>query len=373
MLAMLASLALLGGATLPAWAQNRTGACLDVSGHYRIAEHSTAQEDVLKALDTGMAGFIGSEVMLKMSAGGNIALHVKSGRSGTLPAQPSRVLVKGVDFDCLDGAVALRRAVPAQRKGDTTFHEGQARVRLAPAAGSGLNFRVTFNGSQRTAIFGYESAQLSVPVLGTGVTQNETLRWPDISEPGPTPEPPPRQVSQAELAARRLLQPLLHPVILGGLQPLGDAVIASLIAPTSAHAVQFEERLRQAGVNYEMKSTPRWSNDAYFMEVLIRPARSASAQAAAASEAQRPSASWVTQAMNGAMHESGLYVTRVDAEGDTFIATLSVVGNPDPQRAIARLKLNASMFAVVVPLSEAPDAAHPNVRIARWKVLLREP
>jgi hypothetical protein len=72
------------------------------------------------------------------------------------------------------------------------------------------------------------------------------------------------------------------------------------------------------------------------------------------------------------MHEAGLYVTGVEADGDAYVATLSVVGRPDVQRAIARLKLNAEMFAVVVPLSEEPDVLHPGARIARWKVLLRQ-
>jgi hypothetical protein len=366
-----AALGLLGVASQPAWPQDRTGGCPDVSGHYRTVAYSAEQADVITALEAPMAGFIGSEVMLDMSADGKIAVHVKNGSKGVLLARPARVLVKGVDFDCRDGAVVLRREIRALRKTEKAFLEGRASVRLAPASGSGLNLWITFNGSERTAFFGYESARLSLPTPGTGVTLTDTLRWPDISEPGPPPEPAPRVVSKDELDARRMLQPLLHPVILGGLRPSGDAVLASLKAPTSEHAMQFEERLRQARVPYEMKTAPIWSDGGYFMELLIRPARDAAAHVAAARAAQRPSTAWVTQTMNGAMHEPGLHVTGVEAEGDAYVATLSVVGRPDAQRAIARLKLNADRFAVVVPLSEVPDALHPNVRIARRKVLLR--
>ncbi len=372
-----AVLGLLTFAAMPAWPQDRTGTgtgtCPDVSGHYRTVAFGPGQADVLTALDARGAGALGSEVVLEMGADGNIAVYVKSGRNGTLSARPARVLAKGVDFDCSNGAVVLRPAVPAQRREETVFLEGQATVRMAPAPapGSGLSLVITFSGGQRSTLFSYESARLSVPKLGTGVTQTEVLRWPDISEPGLPPEPPPRQVSRAELDTRRMLQPLLHPVILGGLQPSGDAVLASLKAPTSAQAAQFEERLRQAGVPFEVKTAPRWSNGGYFMEMLIRPTRGASASSTAAPTAQRPSPFWVTQSMNDAMHEPGLHVTGVEAEGEAYVATLSVVGRPDAQRAIARLKLNVDRFAVVVPLSEEPDALHPNVRIARWKVLLR--
>ncbi len=363
-----AALGLLTLAALPAWSQGRAGACPDVSGHYRMGDHGRGQGDVLKALHATMAGFLGSEVALDMGVdGNNIAVRIKSGSNGTLSARPVHVLAKGVDFDCSNGWVVLRQAVPAQRKEEAIFLEGSASVRMAPASGPGLNIAVTFSGSQRSTLYSYDSARLSLPKLGTGVTQTETLRWPDITEPGPPPEPVAPPKSRAELDTQRMLQPLLHPVQLGGLRPQGDAVLASLSAPTSAQAAQFEDRLRQAGVPYEMKAAPIWSNGGYTMELLIRPA-----QGASASTPSRPSPLRVTQAMNGAMHEAGLYVTGVEADGDAYVATLSVVGRPDVQRAIARLKLNADMIAVVVPLSETPDALHPDVRIARWKVLLRE-
>ena len=359
-------------APLPATAQDRAGACPDLSGHYRTDMYSPAQTDLLKALGAGMADFAGSEVMLNMSADGRLAVHVQSGSKRSMSAQPARVLAQGVDFDCRGGAVVLRQAVPAQRKQEQLFFEGRSSVRLAPGSPSGLNIAVIFEGSQRASVFSYESARLSLPRPGTGVTLTETLRWPDVGEPGPPPEPAPRPESRAEVEARRVLQPLLHPVMLGGLQPRGDAVLASLRAPTSAQAVRFEERLRQAGVPHEIMTAPVWSNGAYFMEVLIRPARPATPSAAAAPALQRPSPFWVTQTMNDAMQEAGLHVTGVEADGSAYVATLSVVGHPDVQRAIARLKLNADRFAAVVPLSEAPDALHPNVRVARWKVLLYE-
>jgi hypothetical protein len=328
---------------LPAFANtaNDNSPCPDLSGHYRVTEFGEANADAIKALRIGMAGFIDSEVRFERSNGNNWNLFIKSGSTGSLSTSAATMLAHGTDFVCRDGWVELRTPVSTSRKTEQGWYEGQATVRLNKAGSSGLTLVTQFSGSQRSIIYQYDSARLSLPKLGTGIRLNESIRWPDVSEPAPPRygATPPAPEAPAVLQTRqRLPAHLLGPVIQTGLHPAAQGVRASFKATQSRQVAAFEDRLREASIGYQVLGQPVWSNNAYEFELLILPAGNAAAW--------RPSLLWVEHELQRVRHPAA-EPGPVQQDPRGYRVTLTLSGDVQAQDVAARIHTLSGAFAEV--------------------------
>lgn len=341
-------------------------ACPDVTGTYRVEGSGSAQGDAIKALRILSAGFIGSQVRVSGPAEDRLGLWVRSGSTGPLPSQPTLVLQNGTDYVCKDGRIVIASGVEASRRTDQTWLEGQSTVRLARSGRGGLAIEVLFKGRQRSTLYSYDSARVSIPLPGTGQTLSEALRWPDASEPETTAQPaPPPPEPKAVVSARRLLDSkVLGPVILGGLRPSGDAVAATLKVLRSEDAVRLEDRLRAAGIAYQVKVSPVWSNNAYHMEILVWP------EGGGPGNAWRPSVHRVEQELRK-MANPMVDVAKVETSGDAYLATLKLLGQETPENVIARLRANSSLFSEIALVNESVSLAAPKVRETQLRLRVR--
>jgi hypothetical protein len=342
----------------------RPGAgCPDLTGHYRVAGSGTALADALKALGGGSAG---GEV--RLSGGAEQGLSVWAAQRGGAMAQVRNgVLHHGTDFRCEHGWIEFIRPVPTSRKTDQGWHEGPAIVRLGRSGPRGLVAEVRFSGGQRTTIYSYDSARISVPQPGTRIRMSESFRWPDLAEPEapaatvPAIEPEPRQVAQARLL---LDARMLRTVTLGGLRLRGEAVVASLNAPRTDDVAKLEDRLRAAAVAYKMDRPPTWTGAGYYVELVLWPPGAQSAASA------RPSAFRVQQEIMKSRHPM-FEVKKVQDAGDGYVVTLSFAEREKLEAFVARLKANSPMIADIAVLSESGTGAVPGQRIAQLKVQVR--
>jgi len=335
--------------------------CPDLTGHYRVADFGEANGDALQALHSRMAGFIDSEVRFARGSGQNWDLFIRSGGSGQLSASPATTLAHGRDFACRDGWVELLTPVRSSRKTEQGWFEGQTVLLLNKASPSGLTLAARFSGGKRSTLYQYDSARLSLPIPGTGMRLNESIRWPDISEPA-TPRTeatvPAPEASAVAQTRQRLTPSLLGPVLLAGLQPAVQGVRATLKATQSTHVAALEQRLRDAGIGYQVVRQPIWSGNAHHFELLILPAGSTAAW--------RPSLLWVEQELRRTRHPNA-EPGPVQSDPQGYLVTLTLSGTAQAQDVARRIQTLSGAFAEV-QVQQPQDA---NARSARLLLVLK--
>lgn len=345
-----------------------SGQCPDLSGHYRVTEFGEANGDALKALRIPMAGFIDSEVLFKRGSGQDWSLFIKSGGSGRLSGSADTTLRHGVDFACRAGWVELLTPVRTNRKTEQGWFEGQTTLLLNKASPSGLTLAARFSGGKRSTLYQYDSARLSLPIPGTSIRLNESIRWPDISEPAPPRTentPPPPEAPALAQTRQRLSASLLGPVLLTGLQPTDLGVRATLKATQSKQVAALDERLHNAGIGYQVLRQPIWSGNAHHLELLILPAGSIAPW--------RPSLLWVEQELRRTRHplaEPG----SVQADPQGYRVTLTLSGSVQAQEVATRIQTLSGAFAEVrvhEGTTSAPEPGHLGARSTRLLLLMK--
>lgn len=246
-----------------------SSACPDVTGRYSISGFSSALGDTLDMLHARQAGFSDSGIELHGAVDGTLSVGVKSGRISAWSNGPVAVLSEGKDFDCTGGALVFHPHPSASRKADDgAFYSGSSRVSLSRGGGD-LAINVRFSGSQRTTLYSYDSANVSIPRFGTRTTLNDTIRWGPYTEPV---EPVVVKVPKGELDVRGLLtSSVVGNVIMGWVSTEKTGVEVTFNAPHSDDIEPFEQRLHAAGIDYRMKRPPIWTNGAYYLVLVIQP------------------------------------------------------------------------------------------------------
>ncbi|MCC6560887.1 MAG: hypothetical protein IT478_05985 [Xanthomonadales bacterium] len=338
--------------------------CPGLAGHYRVDGFGPVLGDALDALDLRMAGFTDSEVKITGRVETSLQFWIKSGGSSPMSNQPSRTLTHGVDYDCVAGAVVLKRKVSASRNSDEGWLEGSATVRLV-RSGSGLGLASEFSGRQRTTIYSYDSARISLPKFGTSRTFAESIRWPNISEPRPFADtyvaPPESEPVQA--MRRTLTASLLGSINLGGLQGGSSGVLASLHAPRSEDVIAFEDRLHAAGIAYDVTRSPIWSNNGYSMQFRF------GAGGGDVKAGWHPSVFRVQHEIERMQHPM-VSVSKVEVNGDVYVATLDVIGPESTEMILKRLRLNTTMFVGIEVLDDLPTERR-NLRQVRLRLTMK--
>lgn len=340
----------------------RADDCPDLVGHYRVDGFGSVLGDALEALQLGSAGFTDSEVKITGDAGQSLRFFVKSGQSAPMASLPSRVLSRRVDYDCADGVVTLRAQVSSNRKIDAGFFEGHSIVRLT-RSGNGLGLSTDFRGGQRTTLYSYESARISIPTLGSGRSLREQIRWPGIDEARPhAPGHSPAAESAPVAELRRDLNAVLAGVVrLVALEYRGgDSVRASLSASKSADIVAFEDRLRDAGLVYSMTSGPTSSGNGYYVEMLF-------STAAGGTRVWRPSPFRVQHEIERMRHPM-VSVRKGQASDNAYIAELYVIGSEPAERILQRLRSSTAMFGSIEVVDDSLQTDQSNLRALRLRL-----
>ncbi len=335
--------------------------CPDLAGHYRVDGFGPVLGDALQVLGLQMAGFQDSEVKITGRTDTALQFWIKSGKSSSMSTQPARTLTRGLDYECAGASIVLKALASSSRQTGDGWLEGQSTVSLS-RSGVGLGLSTSFHGRERTTIYSYDSARISIPKLGTAQTLGGGIRWPNISEPKPVEYVPVPESEQVRAMRQVLTASLLGGVNLGGLQDSGDRVLASLDVRDSEEVSAFEDRLRAAGIAYTVKREPIWSNNGYSMQFLFGTAGDA------ARPGWRPSVMRVQQEIERMQHPM-VSVGKVDDQGDAYIATLDVLGAESTEMILKRLRLNTTMFRDIEVLDDTPTERR-NLRHVRLRLTM---
>lgn len=340
--------------------------CPDLTGHYRVAEFGDANDDALKALSSRMASSQYSEVQFARGVGQDWELFIKSGATGRFPGSPSVTLRHGTDFACRDGWVEVIPPVRTNRRTEQGWFEGQSVVLLDRASPNGLRLTVRFSGGQRSTLYQYDSARLSLPVPGTGMRLNEAIRWPDVSEPAPPRidnTPPAPEAPSVAQTRQRLSATMLGPVILTGLKPDAHGVRASLKATQSEQVAAFEDRLRSAGMGYRVLRQPLWSNNAHEFELLILPAGSTAAW--------RPSLLWVENELRRFRHPNAAETGSIQVDPHGYRVAFTLSGGTQAQDVATHIQTRSGAFAEVQVQQPVAVSSASGARTAQLLLVMK--
>jgi len=340
--------------------------CPSVAGHYRVAGFGPVLGDALKVWGAEMAGFTDSEVKITGNANQSLSLFLKSGNSGAMSSTPNRIWRINVNYRCDSGTIVFMQRAASARQLENGWYEGKTEIRIAPDSSRGLAINAFFSGHQRTTLFSYDSARISIPKLGTGKSFSDGIRFPNISEPAPakntdvaTPEP------ASVVAVRGMLtHSMLGAVMLGAMQEKGDAVLVTFNAKSGEDAAQFEDRLHEALIAYEMKTAPIWTNNNYYFNMLMRTKRAENRKTI------KYSTHRVLIEMQKINHPM-VDASEVIEQDDAFLVTLQVLQNVSADDIIASLKRNSSLVADAKLVSDSVSPQSAKLRVVQLSVSLR--
>jgi len=358
-------------------------ACPALQGRYRMTDAGAAstenarapRQEALRALQlaNGPGGALDLEI--ESDAGGQamtVRLIAAPGGSGRASPQPRATLVLGTHYDCVDGWVVMRSPVPAARRREAAYLEGSTRVALRPGSGGSLAFELRFSGVERSTVYSYDSARLSLPRPFSRRTQRDTLVWQPAHEAAPPPpaprpsEPSQRAAERAEQALRDRLSPLTVGTRVGIVTPEASGLRVRLHAHRSEHVVATEDGLLAADLAYEVLREPRWSNNTWESEILVR--------AAHGPGGAWPSAFRVAAELDRLMCEGSggrAHVVSAARDSDGYRVQVALVGGLTGAEAQACVAQRSGLVRELRTVGTVPDVAGGKRVLEVWRVTLR--
>lgn len=357
-------------ALLVAAAAHGAPACPDLTGRYRVAGSGPVFADTLGALELGGGAGGTQDLVIESTAGGRVmTLGLSPALEPGRWSSPRRTLSAGAEFDCTDGWVVMRKAVNTSRKTEATYLEGSAVVRLRPSAGGSLAVELRFRGGERSTLYAYDSARVSVPKPFTGRQLVETLSWLAASEaPAPVRPPDPAQVAaertaeREEEALRSKLRSLIGRSLLGFVKPEPGGTRVQLRASRAEDVVDTEDRLLRSDLAYEVVREPSWYNNLHHSEIVVRPGRAG---------VRRPSAFRVAAELDRLMSGTA-HVVKAEREGEAYVVQVALQRGAQAADVIGRVAPRSTLVAQVLPDGTVRDHASTDARVLeRWRVTLR--
>lgn len=326
--------------------------CRPLDGDYLVVGDGQPRGDSLQALQAERAGFIDSQIRMRTDADGTLLLWFNSGAGEPFPVQVSHRLSPGIDFECRNGWWQLRRpATGTWRRLDDRYLEGSSRIALARGSSGELQIRLQFEGRERSTLYSYDSARISIGIPGTSARVEERLSWPD---PARQPPPPPAPAAPApEPAALRELRNQLTRVLPAGVQLValdasGAQASAQFKASRSENAVALEDALHRAGIGYQLRREPGWSGNGWHIDMRL------ATEASAAPARWTPSLFRVAYDLDRYGDPSFVTARPSGANGDYRVMLRSPEGR-SPDHYIARLQHNSSLFSRIEVLTTQRD------------------
>lgn len=325
--------------------------CPDIEGTFILAEDSAASNNALRTLGGGSGAVPGGSLTIKGSAKGTLLLSLRYPRPDEFSRPVEWSLNNPSDFKCDDGWLVPNRPVDASRLLKNGAFEGRATARFAPAAG-GLSVEVRFKGSESARIFSYDSAKIDVPVPWSRAAATDHLTWPEGAEVvfRRAPVASARAAEPVPVAdARRLLSStglLVSDVV------AEETQVRAKVSTTPQQLARLEDKLRAAGVAYQVPESSVQTGSAYFVN-LVLPQRPGATSL--------PSRLWVEQELTRWRHPSS-DVNKVVCRDGVCIAQLGLRSGLSVEDATARLRSLSTAFSEVRVLPDTENTLSASLR-----------
>jgi hypothetical protein len=259
--------------------------CDHIVGHFRVASGSEMRGEVLQAMHATSAGFTDSEIRIESVAYQGLKIWIKSGSTGVMPtstSNPSVVLHYGTDIECKDRSIHVLQPVDSSRSIDGEWYEGKSTIGFSVDASGQFVATVNFKGKQRTTLYSYDSARVSIPKWGTGRSQVDTVAFDKYVARATIPRPSAAEriategrsaakVRHEDDARQLFNHSMLGRVRLGWVESQGDSVVTTFTASSAEDMQALQDRLQAASIRYEVKTKPIWTNNSYYMRLFVWP------------------------------------------------------------------------------------------------------
>ncbi len=342
--------------------------CPNIEGHYRVAGFGATLGDAVQVFDTKMAAFSDSEVKIVGNVNSRIAIYIKSGSLGKLSTQANTTWYLGSTYRCKDGWLEFTQPVQAERSIEGVWYQGETTIRIAPSQ-AGLAIESSFTGRQRVTLYSYESANVSLPKLGTKRTLIDAIRWPSIFEPVPTKKAPEIPEAKTVIEMRQMLNSSVRGnILLGVLKEADGAILATLRARSADDIAPFEDRLRAASIAFETKLAPIWSDGAYQFTMLLRTSVANAAQSRQLSS--KYSAFRIQQELKKIGHPM-VDVTKIVEQENDYLATMNVLNDVGADEIMLRIKNNVSLVGSTILTKENVHPTSEKIRVLEFRLTVK--
>ena len=307
-------------------------ACPDLTGRYRIGYKS--------GLEPEAYGGILTALRVTRRPGGDLDLEISSSSDGrtmavrllasptspteTQQRQPHATLSFGADYDCKDGVVSLLAPFDDGRKSDNGYLEGTTVVSMRRGSGGGLAFTLQFTGVQRSTLYSYDSARISVPLP---LTRRRLVETAEVM-PAHLAPPPPDPAMVARKRAEELTLASLSSKVrsltgasIGVTEAKAEGTLLYLRASSTDAMLRIEDSLLTSDLPYEVVGEPYWAGSVYTFKILVRSERGGAVR--------RPSAFRVEKELEKllcVLSTKGSYVIKTRRNGEDYEALVALQG-----------------------------------------------
>jgi hypothetical protein len=246
--------------------------CPDLNGRYIVKEFSPVIGDAGKLFKMNIVKNTNGEIEIKGNSNQELSFLWKSEKSSTKVLSSSWKIDK--DYKCNKGWVSFFLKTPSYRNDLPGLYEGFSTIRLSKDdLYGGLKVESYFTGYENISLFSYDSAHISVNKWWGKKKLRESVVLDTV--------PVEQKKSEKEIANRKseskevleirriLTDQNLKELMLVGVEENNPKLVVTLRALHLSEMKEFQSRLQLAGIDYQIKTEPVWTNNSYFLELLV--------------------------------------------------------------------------------------------------------
>jgi hypothetical protein len=331
-------------------------ACPDLTGRYRIGYKSGLEPEAYRGILTALR--------MTRRPGGDLDLEISSSSDGrtmavrllasptsptqTQQRQPHATLSFGADYDCKDGVVSLLAPFDDGRKSDNGYLEGTTVVSMRRESGGGLAFTLQFTGVQRSTLYSYDSARISIPLP---FTRRRLVETAEVM-PAHLAPPPPDPVKLARKRAEELTLDSLASKVrgltgasIGVKEAKAEGTLLYLRAGSTDQMLRIEDSLLTSDLPYEVVGEPYWAGSVYTFIILVRSERGGAVR--------RPSAFRVEKELDKLLcqhNTKGSHVVKTKRTGEDYEARVALQGGMTAAEAADCIAGRSKLISQALPV-----------------------
>lgn len=247
--------------------------CPDLNGKYIINGKNDVFTDFANLFkydlnNNNNRNFTYGEIDIKGNSKETLLFTVKVERNEIIEENSNELQFKK-DYKCNDGTITFNEKVKTSRNNLPGFYNGKSSITLSKEDIYGsLKIDLVFKGYEDITLYSYDSANISFSKWWGKKTVIENIIL--STAPNERVKTQIYKESQSVIKVREMLNSkVLGGIMLTGITEQSNNLLVTLKALRSEDLKGFENRLNDASIKYKMKREPIWSNNSYFLELLV--------------------------------------------------------------------------------------------------------
>lgn len=240
--------------------------CPKLNTKYSFKSSSPAVEDLGKLSNINLINIKSGEVEIIGDASNKISF-LWNNENGEIISGAANELKFNKDYKCKDGWIIFSLKTPSSRNYLPGLYMGESNIRLSiDDLYYGLKIESTFKGREDITLFSYDSAHVSFLKWWGRKTLVDTV----VLNTAPTNQKNINTESESLSKVRKMFsEKVLGGILLVGLDERADNFLITLRSLRLSDLETFENRLTSASIPYKWKTEPIWTNNSYFLELIV--------------------------------------------------------------------------------------------------------